>query len=66
VTILFTKGKHLFIHKLGYHRKGYIKDYILFVHVVEMETTYQKQKGHENVVLIPWVTSEVAAYQDTC
>jgi hypothetical protein len=34
--------------------------------VVEMEPTYQKQNGHENLVLTPWVTSEVTSYQDTC
>jgi hypothetical protein len=60
------KGKHLFIHKLGYHTKGYMKDDISFVQVVEMEPSYQKQNGHENLVLTPWVTSEVTSYQATC
>jgi hypothetical protein len=34
--------------------------------VVEMEDAYQKQNGHENLVLTPWVTSEVISYQATC
>jgi hypothetical protein len=42
VTIIFTKGKHPFIHKLGYYTKSYIKGYISFVQVVEMEPAYQK------------------------
>jgi hypothetical protein len=41
-TIVLTKGKHPFIHKLGYHTKCYIKGYMSFVQVVEMEPTYQK------------------------
>jgi hypothetical protein len=52
-TIVFTKGKHPFIRKLGYHTKGYIKDYLSFVQVVKMEPAYQKQNGHENLVSIP-------------
>jgi hypothetical protein len=31
-----------------------------------MEHTYQKQNGHENLVLTSRVTSEVTSYQDTC
>jgi hypothetical protein len=31
-----------------------------------MEPTYQKQNGHKNLVLTPWVTSEVTSYQATC
>jgi hypothetical protein len=65
-TIVFTKGKHLFIHKLGYHTKCYINGYMPFVQVVKMEPAYQKQNGHENLVLTPRVTSEVKSYQDTC
>jgi hypothetical protein len=65
-TFVFTKGKDPFIHKLGYHTKCYINDYQPFVQVVEIERTYQKQNGHENLVLTPWVTSEVTSYQDTC
>jgi hypothetical protein len=42
VTLVFTKGKHPFIHKLGYHAKCYIKDDMSFLQVVEMEPTYQK------------------------
>jgi hypothetical protein len=42
MTIVFTKSKHPFIHKHGYHMKGYIKGYMSFVQVVEMEPTYQK------------------------
>jgi hypothetical protein len=30
-----------------------------FVEVVEIEPAYQKQNGHENLVLSQWVTSEV-------
>jgi hypothetical protein len=59
VTLVFTKGKPSFIHKLGYHLRGYIKDYMPFVEVVEIEPAYQKQNGHENLVLSQWVTSEV-------
>jgi hypothetical protein len=66
VTIVFTKGKYLFIHKLGYHTKVYIKGYMSFVQVVEMEPAYQKQNGHKNLVLMLWVTSEVTSYQPTC
>jgi hypothetical protein len=33
---------------------------------VKMEPTYQKQNGHENLVLMLWVTSEVTSYQATC
>jgi hypothetical protein len=65
-TFVFTKGKHPFIHKLGYHTKCYINGYKPFAQVVKMEPTYQKQNGHENLVLTPWVTSKVTGYQDTC
>jgi hypothetical protein len=47
-------------------KKGYIRGYMLFVQVVKMEPTYQKQNGHENLVLTPRVTSEVISYQATC
>jgi hypothetical protein len=36
--------------------------YSSFVQVVKMEPAYQKQNGHENLVLRPWVTS----YEATC
>jgi hypothetical protein len=62
VTIVFTKGKHPFIHKLGYHTPGHIKGYMSFVQVVRMEPAYPKQNGYENHVLTPWVTSEVTSY----
>jgi hypothetical protein len=65
-TIVFTKGKHSFIHKLDYHTQCYIRGYMSFVQVVEMEPVYQKQNGHENLVLTPWVISEVTSYQATC
>jgi hypothetical protein len=65
-TFVFTKGKHPFIHKLGYHTKCYNHVYMPFVQVVEMEPAYQKQNGHENLVPTPWITSEVTSYQDTC
>jgi hypothetical protein len=61
-TIVFTKGKHLFIHKRCYHTKCYMS----FVQVVQMEPAYQKQNGHENLVLTLRVTSEVTSYQATC
>jgi hypothetical protein len=48
-TNLLTKSKHPFIHKLGYHTRGYMS----FVQVVKMEPAYQKQNGHENLVLTP-------------
>jgi hypothetical protein len=60
------KGKHLFIQKRGYHTQGYIKRYMPFVQVVKMEPAYQKQNGHDNLVLTPQVTSEVTSYQTTC
>jgi hypothetical protein len=53
MTIVFTKGKHPFIYKLGYHTKGCIKGYMSFVQVVKMEPAYQKQNGYENLVLTP-------------
>jgi hypothetical protein len=65
-TFVFIKGKHPFIHKLGYHTQCYISDYMPFVQVVKMESTYQKPNGHENLVLTSWVTSEVTSYQATC
>jgi hypothetical protein len=37
-----------------------------FVQVAEMQPAYKKQKGHENLVLMPQVTSEVTCYQATC
>jgi hypothetical protein len=65
-TTVFTKSKHPFIHKLGYHTQGYIMGYMSFVQVVKMEPAYQKQNGNENLVLISRVTSEVTSYQSTC
>jgi hypothetical protein len=65
-TIVFTKSKHPFIHKLGYHTECYIKGYMLFVQVVKMEPAYQKQNGHENLVITSQITSEVTSYQATC
>jgi hypothetical protein len=65
-TIVFTKSKHPFIHKLGYRTQGYIMGYMSFVKMVKMEPAYQKQNGHENLVLTLWVTSEVTSYQATC
>jgi hypothetical protein len=65
-TTVFIKSKHPFIHKLGYHIQGYIMGYSSFVQVVNMEPAYQKQNGHENLVLTPRVTSEVTSYQATC
>jgi hypothetical protein len=66
VTIVFTKGKHSFIHKLSYHTKGYIKGYMSFIQVVEMEPAYQKQNGPGNLILTLRVTSKVISYQATC
>jgi hypothetical protein len=66
VAIVFTEGKDLFIHKLGYQTHGYIRGYMSFVQVVKMEQTYQKQNGHENLVFTLWVTSKVTSYQATC
>jgi hypothetical protein len=60
-TTVFTKSKHPFIHKLGYHTQGYTS----FVQAVKMEPAYQKQNGHENHVFTPRVTSEVTSYQAT-
>jgi hypothetical protein len=64
-TTVFTKSKHPFIHKLGYHTQGYIMGYTSFVLVVKMEPAYQKQNGHENLVLTLRVTSEVIGCQAT-
>jgi hypothetical protein len=64
-TTVFTKSKHPFIHKLGYHTQGYIMGYILFVQVVKMEPANKKQNRHENLILMPRVTSEVTSYQAT-
>jgi hypothetical protein len=61
-TTVFTKSKHPFIHKLGYHTQGYIMGYTSYVQVVKMEAAYQKQNEHENLVLMPRVTSEVTSY----
>jgi hypothetical protein len=61
VTIVFTKDKHPFIPKLGYHTHGYIKGYMSFVQVVEMEPAYQKQNGHEDLVLMSQVTPRLQA-----
>jgi hypothetical protein len=65
-TNVFTKSKHPIIHKLGYHTQGYIMGYTSLVQVVKMEPAYQKENRHENLVLTPWVTSEVTSYQATC
>jgi hypothetical protein len=64
-TTVFTKSKYPFIHKLVYHTQGYIMGYSSFAQVVKMEPAYQKQNGHENLVLTPRVTSEVTSYQAT-
>jgi hypothetical protein len=66
VTIVFTKGKDPFINEWGYHTQGYNRGYMPFVQVVKMELAYQKQNGHENLVLTPQVTFEVTSYQATC
>jgi hypothetical protein len=62
----FLKGKHPFIRKWGHHTQGYIKVYMTFLQVVKMEPAYQKQNGHENIVLTPQVTFKVTNYQATC
>jgi hypothetical protein len=61
-TIVFTKGKPQFIHKLGYHTQCYIRGYMPFVQVVKMKPAYQKQNGHKNLVLTSRVTFEVTSY----
>jgi hypothetical protein len=38
---------------------------MLFVKLVEMKPAYQKQNGHETLVLMLRVTSEVISYQAT-
>jgi hypothetical protein len=53
-TTVFTKNKHPFIHKHGYHTQVYIMGYTSFVQVVKMEPAYQKQNGRDNPVLTPW------------
>jgi hypothetical protein len=65
-TTVFTKSKHPFNHKLGCYTQGYTMGYTSFVQVVKMERAYQKQNGQKNLVLTPWVTSEVTSYQATC
>jgi hypothetical protein len=44
-TIVFTKGKPPFIHKLGYHTQCYIRGYMPFVQVVKMKPSYQTKMG---------------------
>ncbi len=44
-TTVFTKSKHPFIHKLGYHTQGYIRGYMPFVQVVEVDPAYQNKMG---------------------
>jgi hypothetical protein len=39
-TFVFRKGKHPFIHKLGYQTKCYNNSCMPFVQVVEMEPAY--------------------------
>ncbi len=65
-TIVLRKSKQPFVHKLGYHTQGYIMGYMSFVQVVKMESVYQKQNRHENLVLTSQVTTEVTSYQGTC
>jgi hypothetical protein len=61
----FTKGNiHSFITCLSY--KGYERCYMSFVQVVTMKPIYQKENGHDNLVLTPWVAFEVTSYQATC
>jgi hypothetical protein len=65
MTVAFTKGVniHLFISLVNTQRLQWC--YMSFVQVVEMEPTYQKQNGHENLVLTPRDTSDVTCYQAT-
>jgi hypothetical protein len=44
-TIVFTRGKHPFIHKHGYHTQCYIRGYMSIVQVVKMEPVYQNKIG---------------------
>jgi hypothetical protein len=53
------------IHKLGSYR-GYKRCHMTFVQVDKMKPDLSKIKGHENLVPMPWVTSEVTSYQATC
>jgi hypothetical protein len=34
--------------------------------VAKMKLAYQKQKGHENLILTPRVKFDVTSYQTTC
>jgi hypothetical protein len=40
--------------------------YMTLEQVAEIKPAYQKQKGHENFVLMPRVTFEVTSYQVIC
>jgi hypothetical protein len=44
-TIVFTKGKPPFLHKLGYHKKCYISCYMSNVQVVKMEPAIKNKMG---------------------
>jgi hypothetical protein len=53
-------------HQAWFSYIDYIRCYMLFVQGVEMEPAYQKQNGHENLVLTLWVRSELTSYKATC
>jgi hypothetical protein len=38
---------------------GYKRCHMTFIQVAKMKPAYQKEKGHENLVLTPWATSEL-------
>jgi hypothetical protein len=58
-TIVFTKGKHPFIHKLGYHTKCYISVYMPFVQVVEMgmRALFSDRRSHPRLQAIKILAS---------
>jgi hypothetical protein len=64
-TIAFTRITSIFIHHLIIIQRLH-PSYMTLEQVAEMKPAYQKQKGHENLVLTPWVTFEVTNYQATC
>jgi hypothetical protein len=64
-AIAFTKDNINFHSSLNHHPNVTSK-----LHDIRAsgrnEPNYQKQKGHENLVLMPRVTFEVISYQATC
>jgi PHD/YefM family antitoxin component YafN of YafNO toxin-antitoxin module len=63
--IAFTKDNIHFHSSLTIIQRLH-PSYMTLEQVVEMKPVYQKQKGHENLVLTPQVIYEVTSYQAIC